>query len=1490
MRYRYKIGYSVETPTIATGTTETDVYVDSVNGLDVSLDNNVLTYYKGATTYRTAPALYNWADCYCVTIQTAQGANKQISITKFFEVAFFNGNDFITGVNYGELMQEQGTPAVIDIPEKATKIKIGYWDNFEPEIMFLNPGFEFVDCKPKLDDDAGFELEQETNEKFFRVKYNGKITLNVEDFDTIYSRPFDTEFLFVVETYKTEWVELYRGKFFFTDLEVNKDDHTVTFSPETVDRYTKVLDNLETEYDLIKLAPRTTPIEIWHRCAIQLYAVGDNKLTNYISGQYFEQNCEAISGTTDETDELLTETYKFGYIRSIFAAEIHHTGADYTNDPSGLYVADENFDFSSGEDDFYMFRADGNKIHCHVTKYSDGEWAFIVQLIETSGQTESYLNVLECSYDGPGQLPRLTAVGGGGIWGTTDVDRCNSEFNSIYGRYVFRSDNTIYDDLPADDMATNNFNNNKAKPVEVTTGEPIKFSNLVSAEPTEYGQNLNGKYFLRYTNIQADENMDLSGWLPMPVAPSVWRYNSIWFCQNSETISQALALDSRSTIRDCYNVVDVLIALLKKVDETIILQDTDEFSQFLSAAPTPVVDSGHGFTLYLTPKSNVISSYYDQPAQSAKITLSIVFNMLKDVFKCYWYIDSNNNFHAEHVKFFENGLTYSGTPDELVDLTAIIATPTLKPKAWGQNLFKYEKNELPAQYLFGWADTQSRPFNGYPIKSVSKYVQPGANKETTIGNFAADIDFILTAPNEIAPDGFALLACPINGQNQRTFATDIQTIIVNDQDGLKQIYQVQNIYCAFVWLHSFLWLYEMGCKTIIANNIKRSAASVIKGKTQDVEFVDVAMSDVLANAELCEKTIKTFLGDGAVKKLTINANSLHTKATLLYETEHTTEPQPIVVYYKLTGTATGSTINCTINGETVTISVVDGAFEYEYETPIETLSFQNATNLLTLDCSGADNFNEIETLAGAFKGCTGLTSVIFTNAIFGNVESTAEMFRNCTALTSVTWNNLTNFENNADASYMFAGCTSLTSNPDGGFSYASLANAESIFNGCTALASVVISSTLENVTTLESAFENCSALVSLVIANSNFAALADATNTFAGCNLLTTINLGTNSSWKPDIDLTDAPLTYSAMQNVVSALFEYSSGVHTCQFNDAEFSALTEQQQQQLFDDASVKYWQTNQPAITYHIRGTVTAGTTSITLRINSVNVNVDCVNGAFDYEYQTPLNSLNAFADANTLITALDFTDADTFANVTSIEAGFRAMPNITSIVFGAQTFENCTSARQAFQNCKATTLVMDSATFGNLLDAYYMFQGFAATAISLPSATFAKATNINSMLRVCTATTINMPAATFERATDATAMVYYSQQATTINMPSATFASVTSANEMFRGCGKLENLDLSNATFFALTTESNMFHECRKLSKFTLTQTEKWQPSPLHLHQTIIDYDSMQGAVRLLKTSATAKQIYFPSATWNTLSTAQQNELISNANAKNWTIYNA
>ena len=150
--------------------------------------------------------------------------------------------------------------------------------------------------------------------------------------------------------------------------------------------------------------------------------------------------------------------------------------------------------------------------------------------------------------------------------------------------------------------------------------------------------------------------------------------------------------------------------------------------------------------------------------------------MLRDCFRCYWFVDEQNRFRVEHIQYFRNGGSYSVSPVVGIDLTTQQVSRNGKAWAFARDQFKFDKPTMAARYQFGWMDDVTQLFEGFPIDIVSKYVNPDNIEQIDVSKFTSDIDYILLNPGAVSKDGFVLLA-----------ATKVNDAII-DNPGNFQIY------------------------------------------------------------------------------------------------------------------------------------------------------------------------------------------------------------------------------------------------------------------------------------------------------------------------------------------------------------------------------------------------------------------------------------------------------------------------------------------------------------------------------------------------------------------------------------------------------------------------------------------------------------------------------------------------------------------------------
>lgn len=712
---------------------------------------------------------------------------------------------------------------------------------------------------PNYKDDLTLDYELETNQRFYRAKLSGKINFVRADYDIINDAPFDSEFFLYIEK-SDDWGQTYnqyyKAKFMKTDCTFNDDDKLVTVQPETIDQYNDVLAGLEKEYNLIELAPQIEFLTIRKRSLIQIYVPGDSLVSCFLGGTNWEQDANA---TTDQN--ALIQTYHFALCNILKEIQITSHGSPEVI--SGLYVGRMSTGVSPDEfmGDLYPELNVNYYIHIaqklvvgglpiglagvEIRRRSDD-----VAMFRFTKITQEPFDTLE--FD-------LTAVEGSGATGTMHADM--KSYN-IYARYlvdVDKIDDLDTYPLPSDDIVDNNRNYRWAIGYAINVAF---ISKNFSDTPTEWGLADSGKYFAPPYSIY--------GQTFYPIARSTWRYASLWF--GFYLMDWILEEKARKayTLRDAFTLSSCINVLLKEFAPGITHEATPEYSQFLYNTNNPI--SGQSFKLLISQKSNIINGEYKTPAQKAPITLQQIMTMLRDIYKCYWYIE-DGKFKIEQINWFRNGGSYGYNPIIDYDLTQLENVRNGKKLAFATSEYSFDKVDMPERYQFEWMDDVTTPFEGLPIEITSKYVTAGKIEEINISNFTSDIDLMLLNPGAISSDGFALFAAVTpSGGGQLELPFTRQTV-----DNVE--YYLQNGYLAFINIQPTYWVYDMPARRFKINNMSNYAIGIERKKKQTLNF-PAGTTDPNPM-----QLVKTYVGNGQVDKLSVNLCSRNIKATLKYDTE-----------------------------------------------------------------------------------------------------------------------------------------------------------------------------------------------------------------------------------------------------------------------------------------------------------------------------------------------------------------------------------------------------------------------------------------------------------------------------------------------------------------------------------------------------------------------------------------------------------------------------
>lgn len=688
-----------------------------------------------------------------------------------------------------------------------------------------------------------FDYEREQGEIFYRKTFNGEVTFVGADYDLIANAPYATRFVLRITRWYPDGTtkQLSHSEFYKTDCEFDMDKRIVTVSPKEIDRYQRVLDALDKEYTIKDLLPEMTNLTIYKRPLIQIYVLGDDVLQSYTAGITFEQNCDIM-----DYSEL--EQYHFqdnGMIVALKAV------IDQGSSPNvvGVYIGTGKVGTN--------FRLGGIDNTNYYVQFLWGSGMVQISIYNRSG-TELFYGV------GPAAASSIVckAVEGSGATGSAQV---YIVYYRVYARILH---NKAEEGYPlAEDDITSNPNYTRVSGLDIS--DNMRWSARTSTSPTEYGKTAGGNYYMPpYEPSVTFYPVSITQW---PDKTQYGYYLSIWFAYDSVIT----ALDSRyrraQVVSVAYQMTDVIKALIEANGLDVTFDSTSEYSFILFGnTTTSNVLGGRRITPFLVAKANIINGDYRKVYPEPNITLGQIFSMLKNTMQIYWYLDGSK-IRLEHRRYFDNGLSYSGAPVVGYDLTELMCPRSFRSWASGRNQYKYDKDEMPERYQFGWMDMVAKPFSGYPIVVNSDAVEGGLIEEVTVENFTSDIDYMLTNPSGVSEDGFAIIGAILIGSNYFT------PIISQTTDN--RAYSLQNGLMSYIYLHPIYWLDDMPAERLTINNEPYMAHSVKRTKRQEIDFP----SD---NYEVDEyELIKTEMGDGQIDKLSVSLTSGFIKAEILHEND-----------------------------------------------------------------------------------------------------------------------------------------------------------------------------------------------------------------------------------------------------------------------------------------------------------------------------------------------------------------------------------------------------------------------------------------------------------------------------------------------------------------------------------------------------------------------------------------------------------------------------
>ena len=217
------------------------------------------------------------------------------------------------------------------------------------------------------------------------------------------------------------------------------------------------------------------------------------------------------------------------------------------------------------------------------------------------------------------------------------------------------------------------------------------------------------------------------------------------------------------------------------------------------------------------------------------------------------------------------------------------------------------------------------------------------------------------------------------------------------------------------------------------------------------------------------------------------------------------------------------------------------------------------------------NTSEVKDMSYMFLGCSGLTSLDVSSFDTQKVIEMWHMFEGCSGLTSLDVSNF-NTQNVTGMGAMFGGCSGLTSLDLSNFNTQNVTNMGVMFRGCSGLTSLDVSNfNTQNVTNMGAMFLGCSGLTSLDVSHFDTQNVTYMGTMFLGCSGLTSLDVShfdtqnvTNMSSMFDgcSGLTSLDVSHFNTQNVTSMreMFRGCSGLTSLDVSHFNTQNVTDMQ------------------------------------------------------------------------------------------------------------------------------------------------------------------------------------------------------------------------------------------------------------------------------------------------------------------------------------------
>ena len=397
----------------------------------------------------------------------------------------------------------------------------------------------------------------------------------------------------------------------------------------------------------------------------------------------------------------------------------------------------------------------------------------------------------------------------------------------------------------------------------------------------------------------------------------------------------------------------------------------------------------------------------------------------------------------------------------------------------------------------------------------------------------------------------------------------------------------------------------------------------------------------------------------------------------------------------------------------------------------------------SINLSGLNTSN-VTDMSYMFSGCSFLTTVDLSKIDTSMVTKMSYMFENCLKIKVF---DLSHFDtsNVTDMGYMFSGCSSvfLESIDFSTFDTSKVENMSGMFSDCKYIKTLYLSSfSTLNVTDMSNMFSNCSSLASLDLQRFDTSKVTNMSRMFSGCSNLISLDL-------------------------------------------TKFNTSNVRDMSRMFENCKLL--------------------------------VSLDLL--AFD---TSSVSNICGMFSGCPYLSSLDLSSINT-SNVTNMGSLFDGCSNLTSLNLSNFDTSKVSIMQCMFRDCAAlTSLDLSSFDTSNVTYMAYMFSGCSSLAsLDLSDFDTSKVTTMNNIFQGCGSLTwLNLSSFDTSRISEMNYVFTGCKSLTSLDLSSFCTSKVTEMYDMFSGCSSIASLDLSSFDTSNVLSFANMFNGCSSLASLDLS----------------------------------------------------------------------